>query len=810
MSYVCVHGHFYQPPRENPWLEEVELQDSAYPYHDWNERVTEECYAANASARILDDEGLIVKIVNNYSRISFDFGPTLLAWMERRRPGIYRAVLDADAQSRERFGGHGSALAQPYNHLIQPLASSRDKQTQVRWGIRDFRHRFLRDPEGIWLPETAVDLETLDFAAAEGIRFTVLAPHQASRVRSADDGPWTRVSADNPVDTTRPYRVTLPTGRSIAVFFYDGPISKGVAFENLLQSGAAFADRLVEPLRRSEDTRLVNIATDGETYGHHRRHGDMALAYALDAIENREAAGLINYAAYLERFPPRHQAEIEEDTSWSCSHGIERWHRDCGCQTGGQPGWNQSWRRPLREALDWLRDTVGPLWEEAASAHLRDPWAARDDYIDVVLERSDEALASFLGRHAAGETSDEELVEILNLMELQRHAMLMYTSCGWFFTDLSGIETVQVLGYAGRVLQLARPWAGPGLEAGFLERLARARSNVAEEGNGADIFERRVRPSMVDLPKVAAHYAISSVFNGYDESSEIYCYRVDRIRYRRTTAGRARLALGSCQVTSEITRATDEYTFGVLHFGDHNLLATVIDRIEPDPFEQLADDAVASFEGGDFPGCLAAMERHLGEASYSIRSLFRDQQRKILESILDHALGEVESSARHLYEHHAPLLRFLDDAEHPFSRALQAAAGFTLNTDLRRALDPAGVDLDGAEELLGKAERWHVGLDERAAAFAFENAATSLAESLLENPEEREHMERLERLVQLARSSPVDVNLWRVQNICYLLLERALSGHLEDAAAGEPNARSWVESFQSLAETLSIRVPDDV
>src|SRR5262245_60308306 len=386
--YICIHGHFYQPPRENAWLEFIEVQDSAYPFHDWNERVTAECYGPNGQSRILDGDGNIERIANNYSRISFNFGPTLLAWLAEKEPEVYRSILEADKESQSRFSGHGSAIAQSYSHSILPLSNPRDKYTQVLWGIRDFEFRFGRYPEGMWLPETAVDLETLDVLAELGIKFTILSPYQAKTVRR----PRGRLRRDvngGRIDPSVPYRVRLPSGRRIAVFFYDGPISQAIAFEHLLESGDTFASRLLSAF---SDTRqwpqIVHIATDGETYGHHHKKGEMALAYALHHIESNNLAKLTNYAEYLERHPPTHQAEIWERTAWSCAHGVDRWTRNCGCNSGGHPGWNQEWRTPLRDTLDWLRDSITPRFEQKASEVFRDPWSARNEYIDVLLNRS--------------------------------------------------------------------------------------------------------------------------------------------------------------------------------------------------------------------------------------------------------------------------------------------------------------------------------------------------------------------------------------------------------------------------------------
>ncbi len=390
--YLCIHCHFYQPPRENPWLEIIEQQDSAYPYHDWNERINAECYAPNAASRILTADNRITRIVNNYSRISFNVGPTLLSWMADRAPETYQAILDADVESKKRFYGHGSAIAQVYNHMIMPLANRRDKQTQVVWGLRDFQYRFHRDPEGMWLAETAVDIETLEVLADNGIKFTVLAPSQAKAERRETTTKFKNVEGGK-IDPTRPYVCNLPSGRSISLFFYDGPISRAVAFEGLLSDGERFANRLMSgfsPDRRWKQ--LMHIATDGETYGHHHFKGEMALTYALHHIESKKLAQLTNYSEYLTINPPTHEVEILSNTAWSCSHGLGRWSINCGCNSGGKPGWNQSWRAPLRDALDHLRDSLIEPFETKAAEFLTDPWLARDEYVNLVLDRNDATL----------------------------------------------------------------------------------------------------------------------------------------------------------------------------------------------------------------------------------------------------------------------------------------------------------------------------------------------------------------------------------------------------------------------------------
>jgi len=838
---VCIHGHFYQPPRENPWLETVEVQDSAYPYHDWNERVTAECYGPNATARILTSEGTsegssegasggsgdrdgrrwIDRIVNNYARMSFNFGPTLLSWMELERPEVYAAVLEADRLSAARFSGHGSALAQAHSHLIMPLANRRDKETQIVWGLRDFEHRFGREPEGMWLPETAVDLESLDLMAAHGLRFTVLAPHQAGRFRSIDpasgkpSGDWQEVG--DGIDPTRPYLCRIPSGRSIALFFYDGAIARAVAFEDLLEDGARFTRRLLSGFADDrEDPQLVHIATDGETYGHHHAHGEMALAWTLDALERDESVDLTNYGEHLERHPPVHEVEIREQTSWSCAHGIERWRSDCGCHTGGRPGWNQRWRAPLREALDWLRDDLAPRFEQAAGELLHDPWAARDDYIAVLVERNDrreERLAAFFDRHARRELSEEERIRVRYLMELQRHALFMYTSCGWFFNDLSGIETVQILQYAGRALQLAERLFRNGYEEGFLDRLARAESNVpssAGGGTGRDLYEHAVRPARVDLTKVAAHYALSTLFEHYPEHAQIFCYQADQKAVRTWGSGRSQLAVGRLEVASLVTGSHQEVSFAVLHFGDHHVNGGVRSFQGDDAFEEMVTAVSAAFQSADVAQVVRLLDHFFQELTYTLDSLFTDERRTVLEVILESTREAAEAHHRLLYEDHAPLMQYLSGLGIPLPRALKAAAEVVLNLDLRSAfLDPDS-DLDEVRQKLHETASWHLELDVPGLTLALQSAleelARGLAETLRSQPRDLDTLERLDARVALARSLPFPVPLAGTQNAVYRLLQGEYQAALDEAADGNEDAAAWAERFRALAERLDLRV----
>ena len=504
MPALIIHGHFYQPPRENPWTGIIERQPSAAPFHDWNERIHLECYKPNAFVELSD------RTINNYANISFNFGPTLLSWLEQNHPETYRRIIEADRDSALKRNGHGNAIAQAYGHAILPLCNERDRRTQIRWGLADFRYRFGRDAEAMWLPETACNDAVMDALIEEGLRFVILAPNQATRIRaevSIDRGAevstgsdsdrvddWHEVS-EQTIDPSIPYirRHRDGSARSIAVFFYDGPTSRAIAFEKLLTSSSQFVNRLAVAATGRE---MINVATDGETYGHHFKFGDLCLAHVLAEEAGARELLITNYAAYLDEHPPAFEVEINngpdgEGTSWSCVHGVGRWIRNCGCETGGEPGWNQEWRTPLRQALDFLRDENSVHFEATRGELFTYPWLARDESIALILD-DHASREEFVFAHAGRWLSDDEQLRALTYLELQRMLLLMYTSCGWFFNDISGIETIQILRYAGRAIDLMDQLGLPSPLGEFLEMLSEAKSNRSELGTGADIYRKFV------------------------------------------------------------------------------------------------------------------------------------------------------------------------------------------------------------------------------------------------------------------------------------------------------------------------------
>jgi len=801
---ICIHGHFYQPPRENPWLEAVELQDSATPYHDWNERITYECYAPNARARLLDGEGLIQSIVSNYSRISFNFGPTLLMWMKDKMPDVHQGIVDADRKSRERFSGHGSALAQCYNHMIMPLANARDKRTQVIWGIGDFVSRFGREPEGMWLPETAADDESLDVLAEFGIKFTILSPFQANRVRPlAGKSDWQDVNGTH-IDPSMPYRVKLKSGRSIVVYFYDAPVAQAIAFEKLLSSGERLAERLMDAFddRRQRD-QLVHVATDGESYGHHFQYGDMALAYALHVIEDNPQVKLTIYAEHLEKHPPTHEVEIHQGSAWSCSHGVGRWKENCGCNSGGHSDWNQEWRQQLRQALDQLRDRIAPLYEARVKEFLKDPWNARDRYIDVILDRSPENIAKFFQTHAARELNEDEQVATLRLLEMQRHAMLMYTSCGWFFDEISGIETVQVIQYAARAIQIAAELGDENVEAGFLEILEQARSNIPEHQNGRVIYDKFVKPAVMTRRSGAAHYAISSLFESYPEEARIYSFIVRQEDRRLFTAGNARLAIGRIKVTFAVTRSSDVLTYAVVHLGDHNLNCGVRPDGDAEAYNHFMEEARAVFERADFPELVRLIDRHFGEPHYSLKNLFHDEQRKVLNQILANTRDEIHNTYRLLTDRYAPLTRFLADVHAPQLSALVPATEFVLNTELRKQFENGHLDAERVKSLLAEGQTNRIALDTAHLTYAVKSHFDRLGDQFQKTPGDPDLLQRFLDSASLLRVLPFEINLWKSQNI-YDRMRSTVAIEMQER--DDEKSRGWLEKFNTLGSYLGFHI----
>ena len=796
--YICIHGHFYQPPRENPWLEEVELQDSAHPYHDWNERIAAECYAPNAASRILGSGKKVSRMVNNYASMSFNFGPTLLSWMERHAPEDYQNILAADKESQARFSSHGAAIAQVYNHMIMPLANARDERTQVLWGIRDFEHRFGRKPEGMWLAETAVNTRTLEILAEHGIGFTILAPHQAARVRKIGEEKWTPVK-DAGVDPQMAYVCPLPSGKKIHLFFYDGPIAREVAFADLLESGVNFANRLLGVFPRDQHhPRLVHIATDGETYGHHHSFGDMALSYCLHHIASQNLAQVTIYGEYLEKFPATHEVQIAENTSWSCAHGVERWRSDCGCKIGGHRGWHQKWRAPLRQALDWLRDTLAPFYEEHMRAFAADPWAVRDSYIEVILDRDPQNVENFFKQNCRAELKAEEKVKVLRLLELQRHAMLMYTSCGWFFDEISGIEGGQILQYAGRGLQLAQELFGEDFEGHFKKILEAAPSNIADLCNGAAVYEKFVVPARTDLTGVGAHYAVSAMFDDHTGGKKVYCYTVrEQVYDLKQTDGRT-FVIGRLYVRSDITWEEGSVDFVVVPGEGQHLSAAVRASMSEEDFRDVHQEMEKVFTSGDVREIDRLTERHFGATQYALKYLFRDEQKRIFDEVIHSAMEEFEEHFREIYEHYYPLLQAKEELHIALPKALNTCIEFILNRDLLDLLAKEQTDIGALKRIAVEVKRWAFEIDKTRISFVAMQRIIFLMRSLEKDPRDLRRMESIDDILRATAPLNLDLDLWRAQR-SYLAIARQVF----DGSLPTPEPR-WLELFRKLGDHLHV------
>jgi alpha-amylase/alpha-mannosidase (GH57 family) len=707
--YLVIHGHFYQPPRENPWLEAIEREGSAHPFPNWNARIADECYATNAWARVFDPEGRVTDLVNNYLHLSFNFGPTLLSWLETQLPDTYRRILEADRLSAARRSGHGNAIAQAYGHAILPLCNDRDRRTQIRWGKRDFFHRFGREPEAMWLPETAVDLATVEDLIDEGLRYVILSPRRARRVRPIGESAWTDVSGSK-IDPRRPYRLFSQRGRGallqptatveaeaardptryLDVFFYDGPVSHSISFEKVLYSSHNLADKLWGAVDTSRaGPQLDHTAVDGETFGHHMRHAERALSYAFVAELPARGFRLTNYGEVLERLPPTFEVELDlgprgEGSSWSCVHGVGRWCRDCGCNSGAPAGWNQAWREPLRRTVNLVRDEAAELFVELGDELFVDAWAARDDYVQLVLDPSTRSREQFFARHAREGGRATRQVRALKLLELQRHSLLAQTSCGWFFNDISGLEAVQVLRYAARTVQLMEELSGRKVERQLLEVLGEARSNVAELGTGADVYRQLVLPAAIDRRRIVAQYAITDMFRNYPDDAAIAGYHLQRNEARRLTSGPVTVAYGRLQVEFVRTGETSEMTYGLIHFGGHDFHCAVSPSAGVQEFRRFTERLDAIFERATITELLRAVDAHFGEAYYGLQHLLPEEREDVLDALFGHIAERFSEMYVRLYQENRRTVSALIDTGLKIPREFRMAAEYTLSRQLNR------------------------------------------------------------------------------------------------------------------------------
>ena len=831
-AFVAIHGHFYQPPRESPWLGVLEREESAHPFHDWNERIASECYRPNAHARIVDGQGKILNIINNYSHISFNFGPTLFRWLETRCPLAYQRILEADRESLKRLG-HGNAIAQVYDHLIMPLANEKDRETEVLWGISDFERRFQRKPESMWLPEAAVDYPTLKVLVQQGMKFLILSPFQALRVRPLGGTKWTDVS-NGQVDPSQPYRCFVRDGsgrkipdRFIDIFFYDGAISREVSFGDLLKDGNLFSDQLVKAYQPGKKRpQLIHISTDGETYGHHKKFGDMALAYALTEGLSSRGMEIINYGAFLKRFPSLHEVEIDEGpkgegSSWSCSHGVGRWKEDCGCSTGAQAGWNQRWRKPLREALDSLRDELNQIFEREGESVFEDPRVARNGYIRVILDRSSENLRAFYEEFGRAGLSESGRIKGLRLLEMERHALQMFTSCGWFFADLAGLETILTLQHASRAIQLAADFSAEGTEGRLLQKLSLGKSNLPDMGRGDQIYERFVRPKWVTPEKVVNHFAISSLFEDKEEEKKIFSFRVEKINYEKMEEGDRFVVLGQVRVTPEIIPEAGEYFFGLIPSKDDIFRTWVVESKKGLHFETLKEKSAEGL-GKDGTELIQILGSILGDHTYTIRDSFREGRQSLLQRLIQKDVDEHRRIYGDLFDKSRPSIEALAAAGLEIPYEIRVAAEVTLNDRLFRQVERLSkefkviVEQGRIDRIMEEAEQFGYRLTRDESSVILNQMLNQKMDTLQkgmkkESPEsmeaEAKRVDELVTLVDQAKKWGFELRKGEAQNIMHDMLDRYF-GELELSwwGWGAKTERPLPSSLILLAEKLDFNV----
>jgi alpha-amylase/alpha-mannosidase (GH57 family) len=827
-AFVAIHGHFYQPPRENPWLEIIETEESAHPFHDWNGRIAFECYHPNAQARILDGKGKILEIFNNYSSMSFNFGPTLLPWIEKNLPSVYRKILEADRESLKQFG-HGNAIAQVYDHIIMPLANDRDRETEVLWGITDFEKRFRRKPEALWLPETAVNMTTLQILAKYGMSFLILSPFQALRARPFGGKKWTEVSHDG-IDTTQPYRCFIkdPSGKKlldqfIDIFFYNGIISKEIAFGDLLKDGNAFCNRFKQFYQESKGRpQLIHIATDGETYGHHMKFGDMALAYALDNGFSKRGFELVNYGAFLKRFPPVYEVEIDEGpkgegTSWSCAHGVGRWKEDCGDSTGGKPGWDQKWRRPLREALDFLRDELSPVFEkEGEGIFHHNVWEARNGYINVILNRSPEGIKSFFEQYGSRDLDEGERIKGLKLLEMQKHALQMYASCGWFFADLAGHETILILQHAARAIQLAEELTGQGVEEEFLQHLSEAESNLPEMGKGDQVYQRLVKPRQVTLDKVVNHFAISSLFDGGDREKKIFSFRVEKIHHERLGEQKDFWVTGQVRVTSEIVPEHKEFLYGLIPSEKAIFRTWISENGENISFESLRGKGSEVLGRGE-EEMAKFLSSSLGGHSFTIQDTFKEERQAIFQKLIQREFDEHCQIYADLFDRTRLAVEALSREGLEIPHEIRVAAEITLSRRLCQEINELKKSFRTTKER-GEIDRIIEEAKEHAYELRKENSLFILNEILKEKMKalqenrgsdpscDSEKIEEIMTLLDLTKKWGFALSLEEAQNLMKEIVDECV-GDLEKCWwRGEGTPKPFSPNLTTLAEKLGFNV----
>jgi len=786
-KYFALHGHFYQPPRENPWSGEIDEQPSAQPYHDWNSRIARECYIPNSTARIYS-EGKIKAIASNYDYLNFNYGPTLLNWFAKSEPHYFEKVVDAARQSKERTG-HSNAIAQGYNHIILPLANDRDRLTQLRWGLADYKHHFGFAAEALWLPETACSNEILSLLAGEGLRYVILAPSQADKVLKYGETKWQNV-ADGSIDTRRPYLWEDGKGAELAVFFYDGNLSHDLAFDGLLKDSELFAKRISACYSDTEEDQLVFTATDGETFGHHKKFADLTIVHLFtDRLEKHNIES-INLGRYLALHPPLWQVRIKsgedgEGTAWSCAHGLRRWRADCGC--GAEEGQNQKWRAPLRDALNWLSGELAKLFESEGGKLFTDPWLARDQYINVML--GDEKFPDFLARTAPNIKGGQAAAKAAKLLEMQKYAMFMFTSCGWFFSDVSRIETRQNLFYACRAMEAAA-YFGHNFEDELITRLKKAPSNIAEIGTAGDMYEKDIKRR---LPPAEAALAELAIKNAIDERTcqtdkPVYSAKIQPLG--RRAIGGFRIVYGKGVFTDRAFMETCERAFisvippaseAVCFIGQcgeqkMRAITQLVENMPPEAaWQHLSADA----------------EQTVGR-EVKLRELGRQARLEILILLQTGKMGSCHLMQRNLFSEYLPLIEQWHELEMDVPETIAAemtvgARQYVLGMLEQYRAEPNDSLIADMEQLVTKLQSWKMSVN--CAEIRTLSADIIRAEFAgLRKKLSAEALTRVRRIIRIANKAGITHWFFETQNIIIETAAAAKGSIPEPDAAKELNA----------------------
>ena len=748
-NYLVVHGHFYQPPRENPWLSEIEIEKSAYPFHDWNDRINAECYRPNAFSKIFDNNGEIVDIVNNYEKMSFNFGPTLLSWIEKNDCETYARILEADEKSCRKFSGHGNAVAQIYNHIIMPLANRKDKDTQIKWGLADFRKRFKREAEGIWLAETAIDYETVDVLIENGVKFTILSPYQADKVRGVKEKEWVDVLGGK-VDITKPYRCysKIDKNRYIDIFFYDGPISSGIGFEDTLNSSHNFMNRIKLAMDdERKHSQIINVATDGETYGHHKKFAELTLSHLLFDLASKNKLEVVNYSYYLSKHNPKDEVILNdaggEGTAWSCAHGVGRWKEDCGCNTGGNGDWNQKWRKPLRDGLNELRDKLINILENEGKKYLKDVWSARNSYIDVILGRNEKNLEEFFKENQIRVLENDEKVKVTELMELQRNSLLMFTSCGWFFDDISGIEPQQILRYALKAIYIAQEFTNEDLEKVLISYLKQAKSNLEYIGTGEDIFNNYVKSSEVDFNKIVSQYAISSMVKSYEKKISMYNFDIEHEDSYKLVEGGLSFVIGKVKVIDRITLELRHVMYGVLQFGKMDFRCSVRTIFSNVQYLDAKKSIVESLEKNiSIVESMRVIDILINRDYFTFKDLLLKEKREILNRVTSTLFYDYKNIYEKIYFESSQLVGELEEAGLDIPAEYKISAEYILSHKLselgKKFLKDYSIVKSEGELLtiISQAKRYRYSLNLKSLKNSFKENLDGLIKEMIENKKE--------------------------------------------------------------------------